>query len=64
VRARHLAEEALHLVAGQDGGQAPGLFGAQGVNRPQLLVQHLTVEEQEGREGLILGRSGDLLVYR
>jgi len=38
-------------------------LGAQGVKGAQVLVGHLAVEEQEGGEGLILGRGGDLLVY-
>ena len=49
VRTRQLAEEALHLVASQDGGQASGFLGAQGINRSQVLVEHLAVEKEEGR---------------
>jgi len=62
VRTRHLSEESLHLVVGQDGGQASGFLGAQGVNRSQVLVERLAGEKEEGGTSLILGRGSDPLV--
>jgi hypothetical protein len=59
VYARHAADEAERLVFGQDGGQSFGAFGTQGVNRAQVLVEHLTIEEEKGTEGLVLCRSSD-----
>ena len=54
----------MHLVFGQHGRQAFGLRGAQGVNGAiQVLVQHFTVEKQERTEGLVLGRSGHVLLH-
>ena len=50
--ARQVAEDTVHLLFGQDSGQAFGLFGAQGVYRSQVLTEHFTVEEQKGAEGL------------
>lgn len=49
VRTRHLAEESLHLVMSQDGGQALRFLGAQGINRSQVLVEHLAAAKAEGR---------------
>jgi hypothetical protein len=40
-RARQAADEAECLVFGQDSGQPLGAFGAQGVNRAQVLVEHI-----------------------
>ena len=58
------AEEALRFLLGEDYWQALGAFGAQGIDRSQILVQHLAVEEQRGAEGLILGRGVDVLPHR
>jgi hypothetical protein len=62
VRARQLAEEPARFLLGEDGGQALGAFGAQGIDRSQILVQHLAVEEEKSAEGPVLGRSSDVLV--
>lgn len=62
--AREAVENAAHFLFGEDGGQAFGLLGVQGVNRAQVLFQHLAVEEQKGAEGLILGGGGDILFDR
>jgi hypothetical protein len=34
-----------------------------GVHWPEIVVQHLAVEEQQGAEGLILSGSGDMLLH-
>jgi hypothetical protein len=60
--ARQAADEEPCLVFGQDGGQSFGAFGAQGVNRTQLLVEHLAIEEKECAEGVVLCRSGDMFL--
>ena len=59
---RHLSRESLHLVASQDGGEASGFLGAQGINRSQVLVERLAVEKEKGGKSLIMGRGGDPLV--
>lgn len=64
VGAGHLGDDPAHLFPGEDGGQAFGLLGAQGVNGSQVLVKHLAVEEEEGAERLILGGGGDVLRHR
>ena len=49
------------LLFGQDGGQALGFLGADGINGVvELLVEHFAVEEEQGAEGLILGGGGDV----
>ena len=45
---------AANFVFGRGGGHAFGLFGAEGVNGAEVLVEHMAVEEQEGAEGLVL----------
>lgn len=45
VGAGHLSDDPAHLFPGQDGGQAFGLLGAQGVNGSQVLVKHLSLGE-------------------
>ena len=37
-------------------------FGAQGVHRAQVLMEHPAIEEEQGAEGLVLGGSGDVLL--
>lgn len=53
----------MDLCFGQDGGQALGFFGAQGVNGSQVLVQHFFVAEEESAEGLVLGGGGDMFLH-
>lgn len=53
-------DDAEGLVSGEDGGEALGAFSADGVEgKIALHSEHLTVEEEEGSEGLILGGGGD-----
>jgi hypothetical protein len=60
---RHLDNETLDLVSGQDGGQTFRFLSAQGVNGAQLLAEHLVVEEEEDGEDLILGRGSDMFFH-
>jgi hypothetical protein len=46
VRARYVAEDAMRLFPGQDGGQAFRFLGAHSINWPQLLVKHHIVEKE------------------
>ena len=39
----------------------PGAHGVYGVG--QFLLKDLAIEEEEGGEGLVLGRGGNVLVY-
>ena len=56
-----MVENAAHFLFGEECGQAFGLPVVQGVNRAQVLFQHLAVEEQKGTEGLMLGGGSDIL---
>jgi len=51
------------LLLGQDGGQPFGLLGPNGIHGAQFHFKHLTVEEQQGAEGLVLGGGGDVLLH-
>ena len=58
-------KEVPHLGAGEHRGEAFGPVGA--VERPkvaELDPEHLFVEEEEGIEGLVLGRGGHVAVRR
>jgi len=64
VHARRALDDARCLFPGQHGGQPFGLGGTQRAKRAiQVLAQHLAVQEQEGAEGLVLRRSGGVLVH-
>jgi len=58
-----MPQDLLHFFFGQDGGQAFGLFGAQGVNGAQILVEYLVVEKEQRAEGLVLGGGGDIFFH-
>jgi hypothetical protein len=58
VHALHAADNAQGLVSRHDGRQALGLVGAERVNVPQLLMEHLAVEKEQCAEGLCLRRGG------
>ncbi|MBU0493635.1 MAG: hypothetical protein KKB13_17455 [Chloroflexi bacterium] len=58
------SDDPAGLVFGQYGGQAFGFLGAQGVDGAvEFLVQHLSIEEQDGTVGLILGGRGHVSVH-
>jgi len=51
-----VADDFGGFLFGEDGGQTAGFFGADGVNGVvEFQAQHVTVEEKEGAEGLVLG---------
>ncbi len=57
--AREVVENAAHFLFGEDGGQAFGLLGVQGVNRASAPFQRLAGEEQNGTAGVMAGGGGD-----
>ena len=60
---RNLPEESLDFVFGEDDRQVRGLPGADEVNSfINVLLQDVTVQEENGREGLGLGGGGDMAV--
>jgi len=64
VSSRQVGDDLFHLVSGEDGGQVLGFLGphdADGID--ELLAQNVTIQEEQRSEGLILCRSGDVLVY-
>ena len=63
MHAGQLLKEQGDLAFGKDCGQMFGWFGAQGIDRPNFLVQDMPIEEEECREGLVLGRGGHLLFH-
>jgi hypothetical protein len=55
-------DDALDLVAGEDGGQVLRAGGAsQAVFEGKVLLEHLAVEKEQGAEGLVLGGGGNML---
>jgi len=55
MRAQQETDNSAHLFSGQDGGHPLGSFGAYRVNGAiQVFLEHLTVQEQQGAESLIL----------
>ena len=64
VCARHAFDDLARFGAGEDDGQAGGLFGADGVERRvELDLEHLAVEKEQRAEGLILRGGGDVAFY-
>ena len=63
---RHTAELRQHrldFLTRQDGGKAAWTFGAFDVLKVgERLSQDVTIEEQQGAEGAILGRCGHLVM--
>ena len=60
-RVVELGDDRAHLVARQDDGEVLGALGPDHVLQPgQVLVQDVTVEEQEGVQRLVLGGRGHL----
>ena len=58
-----LLEEAKDLVAGEDDREAPGAAGAGNLSEvPERLPEHVLVEEEKGRQGLVLGGGGDVFL--
>lgn len=58
-----MGEELLDLLAGEHGREAFGLLGAEGVDGLlDGLAEHLTIEEEDGLEGLILCAGGHVLL--
>lgn len=56
-------EDAEGLGVGEDGGEALGAFSADGIEgKVAFHTEHLTVEEEDGGEGLVLGGGGDALL--
>lgn len=63
VGAVECSEHQARLGAGQDGREASGLPGAGSVDRlGEGLVEHLSVQEEQRAERLVLGRGGDMLL--
>ena len=56
-------QEPPHFLAGQDHGQTAVAVGAKGVHVAEIEVEHVTVEEEEGGEGLILGTGRDAALH-
>jgi hypothetical protein len=52
-------EQLPNLVAGQDGGDARRSDGANGIEPADVPFEDALVEEQQGREGLVLRTGGD-----
>jgi hypothetical protein len=64
VGASELSEDGADLVARQYHGQANGPLGTHDVVEPrQVLLQHISVEEEQRAQGLVLGGGGDLSVH-
>jgi len=63
VRPGQGAKDPLDLVAAEDGGHAVGLAGADVLEgEGDLGAEDMAVEEEDGAEGLVLCRGGDLFV--
>ena len=64
LRAGHGGKYLLDLFAGEDGGQALGFLGPNGVEGPfQVLFEHVLIQEEDGAERLVLGGGSDVLVH-
>jgi len=58
-----MCEDAVDFVFRQDNRHSYRFFGAfYAVEPADLLLQHLFVKEEQRREGLVLGRGGDLAI--
>lgn len=57
-----MGEDALNLVAREDDGQAFGSLGTHRVDIAEVLMKNITIEKENGAEGLVLGRSSDVFV--
>jgi hypothetical protein len=51
VQAGHLVEDLPHFLAGEDDGEALRLFGVDGFDGTEVLMEHFAVEEEQGGEG-------------
>jgi len=53
--ARQIADDPTHLLFGQDRGHSLWSLGAKSINGTfQVLLEHLTVQEQQGVEGFVV----------
>ena len=60
VCATELVEDADGLVAGENGGESFGTFGAGEQDGFDFLMEDFAVEKEDGAEGLVLGGGGDV----
>ncbi len=56
-------QKAANLVPGEDGGEALGPFGRGEKDGVNLFVEAFPGEEEDGAEGLVLGRCGDVPLH-
>ena len=60
-----MGHHGLHLFSGQDDGEADRALGADDLVEPrEVLLQDFSIEEEEGTQGLILGRGSYTSVKR
>ena len=60
--ASHLVDDGEGFAAGEDGGKAFGAFGRGGEkDRVKFFLEDCAIEEEDGRESLVLGGGGDVL---
>jgi hypothetical protein len=64
MRAGQAGDHLLHRIPGQDGWQAAVRTGPHGINRTEVPVQHLPIQEQQGGQGLVLGGGGEMVSHR
>jgi hypothetical protein len=63
MNAAHLVEEKQDLLAGEDSGEAFRFTGAHSLDGlGDFSPEDLAIEEEDGLEGLILGRGSDIFV--
>src|SRR5439155_26688283 len=55
-------EQGGDLGRGEDDGDVAGAAGADGVEVAEVDLQDVPIQEQDGREGLVLGAGGDTTV--
>ena len=61
--AAHALKNGADLFAGEHDGQANSPLGSHDIVEPgQVLLEHAAIEKQDGTQGLVLGRRGDVLV--
>ncbi len=56
-------QEQPHFLARQNHGQTPAAAGAEGINVPEVEMEHVAVEEEQGREGLVLRAGRDAALH-
>ena len=56
-------DDSQGLFSGEDGRQVMRFFGSDDGDVRQVYFEHVAVEKEDGAEGLVLGRGGDVFVH-